>query len=88
MEMVHVLWDEVRQVGVLGVIPDHLHWVELRCISRQPNHLEPIRMCRLEQSHGFAMRAEAVQDDDELASQTAMDGYESRGQTVAAQETP
>lgn len=38
----HILRDEVGQIGILGVVPNHLHRVQVGGLGRQPFHLQPV----------------------------------------------
>ncbi len=69
IEVGYIVRDEVRQVSILAVIPHQFCWVEIRRICGQPFNLKPVRVFCLQQPHGFAMGAQAVQHQDELAPQ-------------------
>ena len=43
-QVVEVVGDEVRQVGILGMVPALLDGVQFRGIRREPLELEPARM--------------------------------------------
>ena len=71
--MVHVFWDEIGQVGVLGVVPNHLDRIEFGGLSRQPDYLKLIRVLILQPPDGLAMSTISIQHQDELAPQMPMD---------------
>jgi hypothetical protein len=78
MKMMHIIRNEVGQVSIFGMIPDYLDWIQIRRISWQPLHLEPVRMLSLQQPYGLAVGAEAIHHDDELAPHKVMEqGQES-----------
>jgi len=84
VKVIDILRNEVCQVGVLGVVPQHLHRVEFGSIGGKPLHLEPIRVRLLQQAHGFAMNAVAIQDQDEFAPQLPMDQVEKGDDVIEA----
>ena len=75
-KMDHIIRDEVGKISVLGVIPEHLDWIELRSIAGKPFHLEPIYTCFLQEADSLAVCAIAIQHQNELASQVTVQKIE------------
>jgi hypothetical protein len=65
-EMVDPFRQEIGQVAILAMIPDHFDRVQLRRISRQPDHFHPVRMLLLEKPNRFPMGAVPIQNQDEF----------------------
>jgi len=72
LQMLDVIRNEVGQVGILGVVPNHLNGIEIWSIAGQSFHFQPRYVGFLEQAHGLAMRIVPIQDQDELAPQMAV----------------
>ena len=66
-EFVAIVGDAIGQVGVLGLIPHGFHRIEVRSIGRKPFHLQPACSLFLKLSHGRAMHAVAITDQDDRA---------------------
>lgn len=75
-KMLHIIRNEVRQVSVLGVIPDHLNWIQVGCIAGQPFHFKPVHAGFAQEANSFAVCTEAVHNQDELSAQMTMDEVE------------
>lgn len=84
LQMLDVIRNEVGQVGILGVVPNHLNGIEIRSIAGQPFHFQPRYVGFLEQAHGLAMRIVPIQDQDELAPQMAVDQVEKGDDVIEA----
>ena len=84
LKVVEVIRDEIGQVGVLGMIPNHFHRIKVRGIAGQPFDLEPIDPGFLQQAHCLAMDTVTIQHQDELAPQVAMDQVQKGDQVMKA----
>ena len=54
--------DEIRQLGMPGVVPNHFHRVQFRDITGKPLHFEPVAAGGLQQVDGLAMGTVATHD--------------------------
>jgi hypothetical protein len=68
MKVVDVVRDEVRQIGVLGMVPTLLDGVQLGGIRRQRLEREPVGMVLLEVRRRRTVRAQAIPDHDHVSS--------------------
>jgi hypothetical protein len=75
-KMDHIIRDEVGQISILGVIPEHLDWVEFRRIAGKPFHLEPVYACFLQEANSLTVRAIAIQHQNQLSSQVTVQEIE------------
>ena len=73
MKIVHILRNEVGQIAVFGVVPNHLYRVEFGSIGRQPLDHEPVGVLRLQDSDRLAVGVQAVQHQYEPTAQVVME---------------
>lgn len=78
MKIVDIVGEVVGQVRILGVVPDHLHRVEVRGVGRQPFHLQPRGAGLLQETDRLATGTGTVEDQQELASHLPVDEAEER----------
>jgi len=83
-QMFHVIWQEVCQVGVLGLIPTLLGRVKIGGVGRQPLDPQPGRMVRQKQSRRFAVRAGTVPYQNERPPHVTMQLSHHRHQVFRA----
>jgi hypothetical protein len=69
LEVIYVIRNEIGQVGIFGVIPNHIHWINVGGISRQPFDLKSVDISLLQQAHGLVMHTVTIQHQDGLAPQ-------------------
>jgi hypothetical protein len=71
-----IIRDEVGQVTVLGVIPDHLDRVQIRGVAGKPLYLKPVYFGLSQEPNGLAVGTVAIHHHDELAAQVAVQQVE------------
>lgn len=90
LELIHTVRNVVRQIGVLGFVPQLFRRIEFWRIGREPFHIEPIRMLLREQPDGLTVNAIPIQDQDGSAAkmppQIAQECQEMIGVGVAAKD--
>lgn len=76
VESVEVGRDEVGELRVLGMTPERLDRIEVRCIGREPFDVEPLRAALVQLANGRAMDVESVHHDHERTSVLATESAE------------
>jgi len=72
-EIVDVLWNDIRQSAVLGLIPNVLHGIEVRRVRRKPFDLQPGGAVLQELPRGGAMSRQAIPHQNDGPAQMPMD---------------
>lgn len=67
-----IVWDEVRQIGVLRMAPALFDGIQFRGIRRQPFKGEPFRMAALEVRCRRTVRTKTVPDDGHMPTMVAV----------------
>lgn len=73
VQIFDVLWNDVRQGAVLGLIPNILHGIEVRRIRRKPFDMEPGGPLLKQSSSGGTMSRQAVPHQNDGSAQMPMD---------------
>ena len=68
VELIDVVWDEVRLIGVLGVAPHRLDRIQLRAVGGQGLELDSLPTLLGDPSLGRPMHAPAVPHDNQRAA--------------------
>ncbi len=70
-QLIHIVWNEVRQRPILGLIPHPLHGVQFRCISRKPLNIERGPETFLQLAHRRAMGIQSITNHNQITPQVA-----------------
>ena len=73
IEIVDVVRDKVRQVCVLGVIPNLLNGIEIRSVRREPLELIGAWIELAQFARGSAVSVQPIKDHKEIAAEQTMD---------------